>query len=334
MNALTTSSGEHAIQSLAPAASAPPMRVLAAEDNPVFQSMLKTMLTKWGYQAVTARSGTEAWNVLESENAPRLAVLDWMMPGMDGLEICRRIRSAHREPYIYILLLTARTESQDLIEGMEAGADDYLTKPFNSHELRVRLRAGQRILELQEELLKAREALREQATHDGLTGLLNRSSILEKLHDELSRAARTGDPVSVLMADLDRFKSINDSLGHLAGDAVLREAARRLKAAARRYDSVGRYGGEEFLIVLPGCDTSDAGVQAERMREAIGATPFVTPSRQVSVTASLGAACSSDIAPEALVREADDALYEAKADGRNRVVLHSVSWSHAGCALL
>ena len=167
------------------------MRVLVAEDNPVFQSMLKTMITKWGYQAVIARNGTEAWRILESEDAPCLAVLDWMMPGIDGVEICRRIRSANRESYIYVLLLTARTESLDLIEGMDAGADDYLTKPFNTHELRVRLHAGRRILDLQGELLRAREALRERATHDGLTGLLNRTSILEKLDDELApRPAR------------------------------------------------------------------------------------------------------------------------------------------------
>jgi two-component system cell cycle response regulator len=327
IKSVTTSISDHAIQTLALTPSSRPMRVLAAEDNPVFQSMLKTMLTKWGYQAVIARSGTEAWRVLESEDAPRLAVLDWMMPGMDGLEICRRIRSANREPYIYILLLTARTESQDLIEGMDAGADDYLTKPFNAHELRVRLHAGRRILDLQEELLKAREALREQATHDGLTGLLNRTGILEKLDDELSRAARTGNPVSVLMADLDLFKSINDSCGHLVGDAVLREAARRLKTAARRYDSVGRYGGEEFLIVLPGCNAADAAIQGERMRQAIGATPFLSPGQPVLVTASLGVACSSHGTPEALVREADDALYLAKENGRNRVVVHCIELS-------
>ena len=324
---MTTSISDHAIQTLALTPSSRPMRVLAAEDNPVFQSMLKTMLTKWGYQAVIARSGTEAWRVLESEDAPRLAVLDWMMPGMDGLEICRRIRSANREPYIYILLLTARTESQDLIEGMDAGADDYLTKPFNAHELRVRLHAGRRILDLQEELLKAREALREQATHDGLTGLLNRTGILEKLDDELSRASRTGTPVSVLMADLDLFKSINDTCGHLVGDAVLREAARRLKTAARRYDSVGRYGGEEFLIVLPGCNAAEAAIQGERMRQAIGAAPFLSGGQPVLVTASLGVACSSHAAPEALVREADDALYLAKENGRNRVVVHCTELS-------
>src|SRR5215475_9536516 len=202
---LTTYTGDRALETLALHPATPPMRVLAAEDNPVFQSMLKSMLTRWGYQAVIARSGTEAWRILESENAPRLAVLDWMMPGMDGVEICRRIRSANREPYIYILLLTARTESEDLIEGMDAGADDYLTKPFNAHELRVRLHAGRRILDLQEELLKAREALREQATHDGLTGLLNRSSILEALQKELARAGREPQPVSLLMVDLDRF---------------------------------------------------------------------------------------------------------------------------------
>ena len=133
---MTTSTGDRIMQTFAVVPSASPMRVLAAEDNPVFQSMLKGMLTRWGYQAVIARNGTEAWKILESGNAPRLAVLDWMMPGMDGVEICRRIRSANREPYIYILLLTARTESEDLIEGMDAGADDYLTKPFNAHELR------------------------------------------------------------------------------------------------------------------------------------------------------------------------------------------------------
>ena len=270
------------------------MRVLAAEDNPVFQSMLRTMLTRWGYEAVMARDGNEAWSILEGADAPRLAVLDWMMPGMDGVEICRRIRSARREPYIYILLLTARTESQDLIEGMDAGADDYLTKPFNAHELRVRIRAGRRILDLQEELLQAREALREQATHDGLTGLLNRTTILENLDDELSRSARDGRPVSLLMIDLDRFKTVNDTQGHLAGDAVLRESASRLKSA-------------------------------ERLREAIAGTPFRADSRPLNMTCSIGLACSSHCAAGALVREADDALYQAKARGRNCVVVHAAA---------
>jgi two-component system cell cycle response regulator len=298
------------------------MKILAAEDNPVFQSMLKSMLTRWDYDAMMARDGTEAWAILQSKDAPRLAILDWMMPGIDGVEICRRVRAARREPYIYILLLTARTESGDLVEGMEAGADDYLTKPFNAHELRVRLRAGRRILDLQEELLVAREALREQATHDSLTGLLNRACILDTLNSELARAGRESQSLAVLIVDLDRFKRINDTFGHPAGDAVLREAARRMKAAVRRYDAVGRYGGEEFLIVLPGCGLSDAASQAERIREAVSAEPFRFGATTLPVTCSIGLTSRGAPSPSdagALIREADSALYRAKDNGRNRV---------------
>jgi diguanylate cyclase (GGDEF)-like protein len=298
------------------------MKILAAEDNPIFQSMLRTLLTKWGYDVTIARDGIEAMQALQSADSPRLAILDWMMPGMDGVEVCRRIRAAGREPYIYILLLTARTDSQDLVEGMDAGSDDYLTKPFNAHELRVRLRAGRRILDLQEELLQAREALREQATHDSLTSLLNRASILETLHNELSRSRRESQPVALLMVDLDRFKLINDTYGHLAGDAVLREAARRMKSAVRSYDAIGRYGGEEFLIVLPGCEGEAARVQAERVREAVAASTFDAGPQSVAVTCSIGVSCRARPSPghtDFLVREADLALYRAKDHGRNCV---------------
>ncbi|HEV3196926.1 MAG TPA: diguanylate cyclase [Bryobacteraceae bacterium] len=301
------------------------MKILAAEDNPLFQSVLRTILTKWGYDATIVRDGVEAWRALQSQDSPRLAILDWMMPGMDGLEVCRRVRAAKREPYVYILLLTGRAESKDLVEGMDAGADDYLTKPLNTHELRVRLRAGRRILDLQEELLQAREALREQATHDSLTGLFNRASILETLHNELSRARRESQPVALLMVDLDRFKQINDTCGHLAGDGVLREAARRMKSAVRRYDAVGRYGGEEFLIVLPGCAADAARAQAERVREALADGTFAAGDQSLAVTCSIGVSCRtrpflSDTDP--LVREADLALYAAKDRGRNRVEAH------------
>jgi diguanylate cyclase (GGDEF)-like protein len=298
------------------------MRVLAAEDNPVFQSMLRALLTKWGYDVTVARDGLEAWRVLESADAPRLAILDWMMPGMDGVELCRRVRCAGREPYIYILLLTARNESQDLVEGMEAGADDYLTKPFNAHELRVRLRAGRRILDLQEQLMLAREALREQATHDSLTGLLNRAAILDALQNELARAARECHPVALLMVDLDRFKLVNDTHGHLAGDSVLREVARRMKSVIRRYDSIGRYGGEEFLVVLPGCDGSAAHAQAERFREALASEPITAAGQSIQVTCSIGVSAStgaSASSTDALIRDADLACYRAKDRGRNRV---------------
>jgi diguanylate cyclase (GGDEF)-like protein len=293
-----------------------PTRVLAAEDNPVFQSMLRTLLRKWGYEAVMAQNGNEAWRILESGDPPRLAVLDWMMPGMDGVEVCRRIRSANRDPYVYIVLLTARTESQDLVEGMDAGADDYLTKPFNAQELRVRIRAGRRILDLQ-------DALRRQATHDGLTGLLNRNSILARLSEEIMRHEREARALSLLIVDLDRFKSVNDRYGHLAGDAVLCEAAARMSAVSRCYDGLGRYGGEEFLVVLPGCDLAAAVAQAERLREAVAVPLFRMPDRDLPVTCSIGVACADGSSPEALIRRADEALYQAKAQGRNQVVFQT-----------
>jgi diguanylate cyclase (GGDEF)-like protein len=236
--------------------------------------------------------------------------------------VCRRIRTAAHEPYVYVLLLTARTDSQDLVEGMEAGADDYLTKPFNAQELRVRLRAGRRILDLQQQLMEAREALRVQATHDALTGLLNRGRVVEILFAEIARSARERRPLAVLMVDLDHFKQINDTHGHQAGDAVLREAARRMQAVTRQYDAPGRYGGEEFLIVLPGCGARDGYVQAERIREAFAREPFAAGGESMAVTCSIGVSSSDACADgEAcrLIREADEALYDAKNRGRNRV---------------
>jgi len=303
------------------------VKILAAEDNPVFQSMLRAILTKWGYEVIVAKDGNEALRVLEADNAPRLAILDWMMPGIDGVDVCRRVRAVGREPYIYILLLTARTDSEDLVEGIDSGADDYLTKPFNAPELRARLRAGQRILELQEQLLAAREALRQEATHDSLTGLLNRHAILGVLQIELERASRERLPLSILMADLDTFKQINDSHGHLCGDAVLRESAERMKSSIRRYDSLGRYGGEEFLVVLPGCNAEGGLAQAERLRLSMDAAPFRVAELELKVTCSLGVASRPpDLAgtTDALILEADLALYAAKANGRNRCVGTSI----------
>lgn len=298
------------------------MRALIAEDNPGFRQILERMLTKWGYDVVVAENGLKAWEQLQTADPPRLAILDWMMPGLDGVEVCRRVRELNREPYIYILLLTARDSSEELVEGMEAGADDYLRKPVNNHELRVRLRAGRRILDLQEELVQAREALRRQATRDPLTELWNRAAMFDILERELKRARRESGTVSILMADLDHFKEVNDRLGHAAGDAVLREAARRMSLCVRPYDMPCRYGGEEFLIVLPGCDLAGATIRAEEVRSALAAPPFQIPEGVLSVTCSLGVTASSGDAgfdASALLHEADEALYAAKHNGRNRV---------------
>ena len=298
------------------------IRVLAAEDSPVARAMLRAMLAKWGYDPVVARDGLEAWRELNAEDPPRLAILDWMMPGLDGVEICRRVRAAEREPYTYLLLLTAKTGSQDLVEGMEAGADDYLRKPFEAEELRVRMRAGRRILDLQEQLVAAREKLREQATHDYLTGLYNRGAALEALRRNLARAARESGPLALVMCDIDCFKSINDRYGHPAGDEVLCEAAVRMRDSMRHYDIAGRYGGEEFLFVLPGTAESGARAQAERMRETFAAKPFPAGGESLPVTCSFGVSWR-DVArvtdETALIQEADQALYSAKAHGRNRV---------------
>jgi len=299
------------------------MKVLAADDNPISQTVLRSMLLKWGYDVVTACDGDQAWQVLQSPQAPSLAILDWMMPGQDGVEICRRLRAPGKEPYTYVLLLTSRSDCQDLVEALDAGADDYLTKPFNSSELRARLRAGRRIVELQEQLLAAQEELRMRATHDGLTGLLNRFAIMEILRRELARCSREKQPISILMADLDKFKQVNDSLGHLAGDAVLREAAVRMQAAFRCYDSIGRYGGEEFLVVLPACDEGEAWSLGERFRVLISASSFTFGESMLAVTCSIGCATQSggeSWDADSMIRLADEALYDAKHSGRNRTV--------------
>jgi two-component system, cell cycle response regulator len=298
------------------------MLVLIADDDTVSRRMLARMLQTAGYEVVAARDGDEAWQILEREDAPRLAILDWMMPGMTGPDLCRKLRERKREPYTYVLLLTARTDKQDVVEGMDAGADDYVTKPFEARELQVRLRAGRRILDLQADLVKAREALRDQATHDPLTGLWNRYALLEALEREHSRAAREGTPLAVIMLDLDYFKRVNDTYGHLAGDAVLREAAGRMQAVVRSYDLVGRFGGEEFLIVLPGTSGANAAQLAERLRAALAQDPVRQELLRIPVTASFGVGAIG-MAPggdaQTLIRLADEALYRAKEKGRNRV---------------
>ena len=298
--------------------------MLVAEDDPIFRRLLQSRLQSWGYQVITAEDGTQAWELLQRPNTADLLILDWMMPGVDGIELCRRIRAIQQDRYRYILLVSGKDDKQDVVSGLEAGADDYLTKPFDIRELRARVRAGTRILTLQHELIQAREALRFQATHDDLTGLWSRGTTLHLLKGELERGLRSRTPTGILMIDVDHFKRVNDTHGHLNGDMVLIEAARRIDRSVRIYDFVGRYGGEEFLVVLSNCTLEDLQKIAERARRAFADAPIMMHAGEVSVTVSVGGVMAlSDVRELELLSAADAALYEAKRTGRDRVVIGS-----------
>ena len=298
------------------------MKVLIADDSATSRAMLRKSLAKWGYEVVMAEDGAEALNILERPDAPPMAILDWVMPHLTGPEVCKKVRETRREPYTYILLLTSKNSKDETVEGLEAGADDYIVKPFDQQELSVRLRAGKRIIDLQLSLMEAREELREKANKDLLTKLHNRSAIMAILATEIARSHRDQRSVGVALLDIDHFKKVNDTYGHFAGDAVLRETAARLKGSTRAYDQVGRYGGEEFLVVLPNCDMEQAVQQADRMRQKLQESKILADAGvEIPVTASFGVTITdlSDRDPDVFIRVADEALYKAKANGRNRV---------------
>jgi two-component system cell cycle response regulator len=302
------------------------MKILLAEDEPISQLMMRRTLEKFGYEVEVAENGREAVEVLSRDDAPRLALIDWMMPELDGPGLCREVRARHKdEAYVYILLLTSRQNREDVVHGLEAGADDYITKPCEPAELRARLHTGRRILMLEDKLVEAREEMRYKATHDALTKLWNRGAIVSLLRAELTRASGGGTKVSILLCDVDHFKRVNDEHGHLAGDIVLEDVGGRLSQAVRSHDAVGRYGGEEFLIVLSDCEREALTTRAEQVREAIQSKPVEIGVTELTISISVGAiTCdhwSPEMAVERLLAEADAALYRAKALGRNRVVV-------------
>ncbi len=300
-----------------------PLRILVADDNIVSRRPLEFALRKWGYEVVSAASGTEAWRILQADESPRIAILDWMMPGLSGPEVCMMVRKLKREYYTYIIMLTSRSEREDFVSGMQSGADDYLVKPPDFNELTLRLGPARRIVEIETELLRVKEELKIRATRDALTSLWNRSATMELLAREISRSSRESAPMGLVLADLDYFKRVNDSHGHLVGDSVLRETAIRMLSTVRPYDAVGRYGGEEFLIILPGCDLETATQKAEGLRHAVADAPMHVGASTVDLTASFGVTAihgEPAMPPELVIDRADDALYKAKHAGRNCVV--------------
>lgn len=300
------------------------MKILVAEDDALSRTLLQRTLQRAGYEVAAVEDGRQALVELSKEDPPRLALLDWIMPGRDGIEVCREVRRRKDHAYTYLILLSSRETKQDIVQGLESGADDYLTKPYDAEELKARLRAGERILELEDRLVEARESMRFQATHDLLTSLWNRGVIVELVAREVTRARREKWCNAVMMCDIDHFKKVNDQHGHAAGDEVLREVARRLQRSVRSYDMVGRYGGEEFLVVLNKCDPSSAVARAENLRNAVAARPILLSTISLTLTISVGVALTTDFPnrdADDILHVADIALYAAKEAGRNCIRL-------------
>jgi two-component system cell cycle response regulator len=304
-------------------------RILIVDDHEDNIEVLRVRLDSWGYATAAAYNGPEALAYVD-ETPPDLILLDVMMPEMDGNEVARRIKANKALPFIPIIMQTALDSTENKVEGLEAGADDYITKPIDFAELRARLRSMLRIKRLQEsleerekELLEVNKKLTYMSQTDGLTGLDNRRHLNERIEEMFQHAQRLNEPFSLVMCDLDKFKSVNDTYGHQAGDEVLKQLARILKDEAREIDRVGRYGGEEFMLLLPGTVLDAAVTFAERVRKRIEGHTFTFDGGTLTRTSSFGVSgwphphidqC------DGLVRAADDALYVAKETGRNRVI--------------
>lgn len=296
------------------------MKILIADDDPLSLRLLQKTLERAGYEVTAVKNGRRAVEEMCQPEGPRLALLDWVMPELDGPAVCREIRKERNDRHVHIILITSKDSKQDIVCGLESGADDYLVKPFDPEELKARLRSGLRILQLEDNLVEAREQMHYKATHDSLTSLLNRGMIVELLTRELARARREKSCTVVILGDVDHFKAVNDTYGHPVGDEVLREISRRLLGSVRSYDFVGRYGGEEFLVVLNNCKATHALSRAEQIRNAVYRIPVPTTIGPLPITMSLGALASLGEEPknvDEVLCEVDHALYEAKGAGRN-----------------
>ena len=297
------------------------MKILIIEDELIFRRMVKKYLLDAGYEIVEAEDGLSAWELFQKEPF-QLVITDWMMPGLDGPALVQKIRTSGQKSYTYIIMLTAMDDKDNIVLGLESGADEYLTKPFNSRELIARVASGMRILRLEEELMQARIQMEALAMHDGLTGLLNRRAIEEYAEAEFNMADRKKQAMSVILLDIDHFKNVNDRFGHKFGDVVLRQVAQTLKEDLRNYDRVGRWGGEEFLLILPDTELKDAVTVAERLRSKTAAVQISLENGETfSIHISLGTACTTEQFQSLakLIDAADQALYQAKQSGRDRI---------------
>jgi two-component system chemotaxis response regulator CheY len=299
------------------------MKILIAEDELIFRRMVKKYLLEAGYEVVEAEDGQSAWELFQRDPF-QLVITDWIMPGFNGPELVQKIRTSEQKNYTYIIMLTAMDDKDNVVLGLESGVDEYLTKPFNGRELIARVASGMRILKLEEQLMQAREQMEILAMRDGLTGLLNRRAIEEYAESEFSIASRKERAMSVIMIDIDHFKSVNDRFGHKSGDQTLQQVAKVLTNDLRNYDRVGRWGGEEFILILPDTQLKDAGTVAERVRVRVAEMKLSMENGETfSVQISLGAACTANqfSSLAKLVDAADQALYQAKQNGRNRVCI-------------
>jgi len=311
----------HAVEVRTPAADSPvvtggsqTMRILIAEDDVVTARLLRALLDSWGFEVITVTDGVSALAVLQTHDAPRLAILDWMMPGLDGPEVCRRARAHRPGVPMYLILVTSREARRDVVAGLDAGADDYVVKPPDPEELRSRLKAGIRVLAMEHHFERV-------AMVDGLTELPNRRGLDDTFSRQLTRTLREQQPASLLMVDVDHFKRLNDTYGHLMGDEVLRRVARVLRQQVRPQDLLARYGGEEFALLLPNTDADAAVAVADRLRSAIANPNTEEASRSLPVaTVSIGVATArTSVSLSELMSQSDAALYRAKQTGRNRV---------------
>lgn len=299
--------------------------VLIVDDDPVTRKLISKTLSKEGFEVATADSGPSALKQLEERFFP-IILTDWMMPGMSGLELCQSIRETESRGYVFILILTSRGAAQDIVSGLQAGADDYLTKPFNPAELIARINTVIRILKLEKSLKKANEEIRYLSITDALTGCYNRGYLNERLNHEIKRARRHNRSLSIILTDIDHFKRINDKYGHQAGDEVLKIFVETIQGSIRDdVDWVVRYGGEEFLIILPETDSAGAMIMAERLRKETAERIISVDGETIHITASFGGTSLSSaealqqITLEGFIMKADMLLYRSKETGRNRV---------------